>query len=87
MKSSGSELGRRRPNVINIKGRQAAFNDCCCETFWNLYLHIYILINTVVIISLKGLEDEKYLAYCAFCGLANSSFNLSQSGSKLITMD
>ena len=40
-----------------------------------------------MIISLKGLEDEKYLAYCVFCGLANSSFNLSQSGSKLITMD
>ena len=55
MKSSGSELGRRRQIVINIKGRQAAFNDCCCETFWNLYLHIYILINTVVILS----QDQK----------------------------
>ena len=87
MKSSGSEPGRRRQNVFNIKGHQAAFNDCCWETFWNLYLHIYILIKTLVIISLKDLEDEKYLASCVLCGLVNSRFNLSQTGSKLITMD
>ena len=63
MKSSGSEPGRRRQNVINIKGHQAAFNEQATavkrfETF--IYIFIYL---TLVTMSLKDLEDEKYLAY------------------------
>ena len=44
MKSSGSEPGRRRQNVIKIKGHQAAFNEQAAavkrfETF--IYIFIF----------------------------------------------